>query len=381
MFSKFLRIFKKRYLTLNSIEISKENFLKNYKYLSSLNRKIKIAPVIKSNAYGHGILEVAKILDPLNVPFFCVYSLCEAYELFKLKIKTPILIMGYTNPENFKIKKLPFTFALFDIETAKVLNKYQKGCSVHIFVETGMNREGIPLNMLSHFLEEIKKLSNIKIEGLMSHLASGDDKKDPLNKIQIKNFKKALEICNKNRIHPKWIHLSNSDGLLNLPDVSTWHTPGVGNLARVGLALYGISQSASLQTNLKPILALKSKIIQIKKLKRGDRVGYGGTFIAKKPTVLGVLPLGYYDGVDRRLSNLGWAKVDGQLCKVLGKVSMNITTINLTKVSDPYIGQDAFVYSNNRSDLNSIENTAKICKTIPYDILIHLTASTKRVII
>lgn len=371
MISKLLKIFKKEYFTLNKIEISKDNLVDNYQYLSSLNRKVKIAPVLKSNGYGHGITEVAKILDTKKCPFFCVDSLYEAYELIKAKIKTPILIMGYTDPENFKAKKLPFSYAVFDIELARILNKYQSGCNVHIFVDTGMNREGVPLAKLPKFLKEIKKLENIKIEGLMSHLASADDSKDSLNKIQINNFKKAQEILKREGIKPKWIHLQNSDGL-------ALHLEGVNvNMARAGLALNGISKNQ----NLKPVLSLKSKIIQVKNLQKGDRVGYDGTFIAKKPMTFGVLPLGYYDGVDRRLSNKGFVKVGGTYCPIIGKVSMNITTIDLSPIYNTFVGQEVIVYSNNPEDKNSIENTAKICQTIPYTLLVHLAESIKRIII
>ncbi len=374
MINKIISIFKKEYRTLNIIEISRNSLIHNFKYLSSLNRRVKIAPVLKSNAYGHGIVEVAKILDKSGAPFFCVDSLYEAYELLKAGIKTPVLIMGYTDPQNFKVKKLPFIFAVFDLEMAQILNEYQSGCNVHIFVDTGMNREGVPLNELPNFLQELKKLHNIKIEGLMSHLASSDSPNDSLNKIQVINFKKALQIWKKNRFHPKWIHLSNSDGLLN--SIPAWDID-TQNMTRVGLALYGISSNQK----LKPVLSLKTKIIQIKKLKKGDRVGYNGTFIAKNPMILGVLPLGYYDGIDRRLSNNGSVTVDGVFCKIVGTVSMNVTTIDLSNVPNTYIGQEVIVYPSNPEDKNSIENSARICKTIPYDILIHLAASTKRVIV
>lgn len=371
MLRKILKLLKKDFQTLNLIEVSKANLIHNYKYLSSLNSKVKVAAVVKSNGYGHGIINVAKVLEPLDPPFFCVDSLFEAYELLKANITIPILIMGYTNPQNFKVKKLPFSYAIFDLELAKILNKYQQDCKVHIFIDSGMHREGIPVNELPEFLQEIKKLPNLKLEGLMSHLASADDKKDSLNKIQVRNFKKALRICQKYMFKPKWIHLQNSDGLaFNLPGCRV-------NMARVGLALYGISSDP----NLKPTLTLKSKIIQTKNLQKGDRVGYSGTFAAKRSMTIGILPLGYYEGVDRRLSNKGWVLVDGKPCKVIGKVSMNITTVDLSNIQNPFIGQEIIVYSNNPKDKNSVENVARLCRTIPYDILIGLSASIKRVIV
>ena len=374
LLKNFLRLFKKEYQTLNTIEISKKNLLQNYKYLFLVDKKVKIAPVLKSNAYGHGLVQTAKILegcDDYQIPFFCVDSLYEAYELLKANVKTKILVMGYTNPENLKIKKLPFSFAVYDLETVRVLNKYQANCGIHIFVDTGMNREGIQLEDLPKFLEELKLYKNLNVEGLMSHFASADEPKDSLNKKQFNNFTYVRRIVRKFVFKPKWIHIQNSDALAS-------HTRYVNvNTARVGLALYGISNNP----NLKPVLTFKSKIIQIKKLRIGDIVGYGGTFTAKKPMVLGVLPLGYFDGVDRRLSNKGFVIVNGQSCKIIGRVSMNITTIDLTKIPNPQIDQEALVYSSNPQDKNSIQNTARICKSIPYDILIHLSASTKRVIV
>lgn len=371
MISKILSFFKKEYRTLNKIELSKSNLLQNYRYLSSLNRKVKIAPVLKSNAYGHGIVEVAKILDKKSAPFFCVDSLYEAYKLLKSGIKTKVLIMGYTNPENFKVKKLPFSYAIFNAEMLQVLNKYQPGCGVHIFIDTGMHREGISLPQLPAFVEHLKQFPNLKIEGLMSHLASADDETDILNKTQIINFQKALEICKKSKVYPKWIHIQNSDGLnLKIKNLNL-------NMARAGLALFGISQNPE----LKPVLNLKSKIIQIKKLQKGDRVGYSGTYKTAGETSEGVLPLGYYDGVDLRLSNKGFVTVTGVECKIIGRVSMNITTVDLSKVKNPSIGQEVIIYSSNPNDKNSIQSVAKICRTIPYDILISLAASTKRVVV
>lgn len=372
MIGNLVRIFRKEYQTLNKIEISKENLLGNFKYLSSINKKISIAPVLKSNAYGHGIVEVAKILDPLNCPFFCVDSLFEAYQFLKMDIQTPVLIMGYTNPENFKVKKLPFSYVAFDLGMLKILNKYQPSCTVHIFVDTGMRREGIRLEDLPGFLSAIKQFRQLTVEGLMSHFASADNMKNPLNSLQVKNFKRAIQIVKQNGFNPRWIHIANSDGLLNY-----YQKLDFTNLARVGIGLFGISKDPK----LKPVLTLKTKIIQIKKLQKGDRVGYGGTYTAKKGLIIGVLPLGYYDGVDYRFSNQAAVIVDKIECPIIGRVSMNITTIDLSKVKNPYTNQEVIVYSDNPNDKNSIENAAKICKTIPYILLVNLAASTKREVV
>lgn len=375
---KIIKLFKKEYATLNKIEVSKDNILHNYNYLSALNGKVKIAPVVKSNGYGHGIANMAKILDPLKAPFLCVDSLYEAYELQKAGARTKILILGYTNPENLKIKRLPFSFAVYDLETAGVLNEHQKGCGIHIFVDTGMHREGIAIDELPEFLKALKEFKNLKTEGLMSHLASSEDKADPIFQKQIKQFKKAKDICKEFSLNPVWVHIAATGSLINpqtRPAIAE-----VSNMARAGLALYGFS-SSTFDQNLKPALKLTTRIIQIKKVAKGEKLGYDGTYTAKKDLIIAVLPIGYYDGVDRRLSNKGVFMVHNKACPVVGRVSMNINIIDISTVPEARTGDEAVVYSSDPESRNSLINSAKICRTIPYDLLVNLAESTRRVIV
>lgn len=378
MFDSLFKFFKREYLTLNRIEISKSALINNYHYLSSLSSKMVVAPVLKSNAYGHGIVEVGKVLDSEKAPFFCVDSLYEAYQLLKSKIKTPILIMGYTNPQNFKVKKLPFSFAVYDLEMAKVLNSYQWEAKVHIKVDTGMHRLGVSIEELPVFLQELKKLTNLKVEGLMSHLAVATDAKDPLFIKQVENFQKAQQIVKDAGFNLKWFHLTASAGLLN-PEARKIISQ-LTNLARSGRALYGIPPSKKI-TRLQPVLKLITHIAQIKVIDKGERVGYDGTYTAKKETILGLLPIGYFDGVDRRLSNKGSVLLNGVACPIVGKVSMNITAVDISKVKNPKLGQEVVVYSNQSEDTNSVYNNAEICQTIPYEILVHLVPSTRRTVV
>lgn len=376
MLSKLLKLLKKDFQTLNLIEVSKTNLIHNYIYLSALKKQVKIVPVIKSNGYGHGIINIAKILESQNPPFFCVDSLFEAYQLQNAEIKIPILITGYTNPENLKVKKLPFSFAVYTKDLLEAISKYQLQAGVHIFVDTGMRREGVTLEELPQFLEDIKK-SGVKVEGIMSHLASSESRKDKLFVTQISEFKKALIIAKKYRINPKWVHIGATGSIINpqtRPAIS-----GISNMVRAGLSLYGFSSSTPDQ-NLKPTLKLISHISQIKILKKGESIGYDGTYKAKKDTIIGVLPIGYYDGVDRGLSNKSFVKINSNFCPIIGRVSMNITTIDINH-TNAKVGDEIMVYSDNPKDKNSIENTAKICKKIPYEILVNLADSTRRVVV
>lgn len=371
-----LSLFKKSYYPLNKITISKKRLIHNYSYLSGISKDIKAAPVLKSNAYGHGLVSTAKILDSQNAPFFCVDSLYEAYELLKNKIKTPILIMGYVHPDNLSVKKLPFSYAVYNTESAIAINKYQPNAGVHIFVDSGMHREGITVSELPEFIRHLKSLNNLKIEGLMSHFGASEEPHNPSTQKQLKNFETAIRILNNEAVFPKWVHLGNSSAALNYKD----YQKKIGNVVRCGIALYGIDPEDK-DKNLMPVLELRTTLNQVKTVKRGERVGYSFTFKAETDKTIGILPLGYHDGLDRRLSTIGMVKIQDTLCPIIGRVSMNLTTIDITKLKNPKVGLDVVVYSNNNTEQNSINHLARNIDTIPYDLLVNLAASTKRLII
>lgn len=150
----------------NTIEISTKSLLANYRYLSSLNSQIKIAPVLKSNAYGHGLVEIAQILDPIGAPFFCVNSFAEAYALWKKEVKTPIHIMGYVDPSDLHEETFPFSYTTYNYEQLEAINKYQPGSDIHIFVDTGMHREGFRVNKLPALLKTLQQFPHVKLVDL-----------------------------------------------------------------------------------------------------------------------------------------------------------------------------------------------------------------------
>lgn len=356
---------------LNKVEILKKNLIENYETLNKISN-LKVAPVLKSNAYGHGLKETASVLDFFHPPFFCVDSLYEAYELLKTKISTPILIMGYVNPKNLVFKKLPFSYAVYDILTLKKIVHFQPHAGIHLFVDTGMQREGIPYMELEKFLKNIP--SKTKIEGIMSHLAMGQKPQSALTRKQVDRFNDAINLLKSKRINPSFKHIAASSALVNF---YKYKGNSLGNLARVGIALYG-----GLDFNfLKPTLKFSATISQIKEVKKGEKIGYDFTYEAKRDMKIGILSAGYNDGVDLRLSSTGYVLVGGIFCKIVGRVSMNITTIDITNCPKAKIGDKAIIYSPHLKDKNSIVNTAKKCNTIPYDILVHLHPSTKRIVV
>ena len=370
----------KDYLTLNQIEISPSALEHNLEYFARLNNT-KVAPVLKSNAYGHGLKLVGKFIsNHLDVPYICVDSLYEAYTLRKSHVRTPILIIGYTNPENFKIwKKLPFTLPIFDLETIKVLSDYQKGVKIHIKIDTGMNRLGLMPHQIQETIKLIKKYPHLKVEGIYSHFSQADNpQKKEFTQNQIRVFHEAIKIFEGSGIKFKWKHiLATSGAFLDL-------RPSF-NLMRLGIGFYGVNPLSvshphynNLASNLRPALKLMTHIAQIKEIGEGSEVGYGGTFIAPKSLKIAVLPIGYYDGVDRRLSNRGLVRVGESYCPIIGRISMNVTTIDISNVPQVKVGDKVVIFDDRNISKNSVARAADLVEMIPYELLTGLSETTKR---
>lgn len=376
--------FSRQYKTLNLIKVSQQALLNNFHFFQNQQEKALVAPVLKSNAYGHGLKLIAKFVDDhIKPPYICVDSLYEAYELEKAKTETPILIIGYTNPNNFKvIKRLKFTFPVYDEETIKTLHTYQPGVKVHLKIDTGMNRLGIHPNQIKEFIKLIKKFKKIKVEGIYSHLSQADEiKSKSFTKAQIKTFGKVISKFEQAGINFKWKHISATSGGTTIINPQF-------NLVRLGLGFYGLSpfppsssQGKLLTAHLKPALTLITHIAQVKTIKKGSEVSYAGTFIAKKKMKIAILPIGYYDGVDRRLSNKGLVAINDTYAPIIGRVCMNITVIDVSHLKEVEKGQEVTIFSDTKIDKNSLESSAILANTIPYTLLVNLSETTRRVLI
>lgn len=348
---------KKEYKTLNLIQVNKTALLNNYAFFQNQNPQAKVCPVLKSNAYGHGLKLIGKFVDDKIRPeFICVDSLYEAYELEKTKIVTPILILGYTFPDNFTHKKLNFRLPVFDVETLKILNEYQPGIKVHIKVDTGMNRLGIKENQVASFIATLGQYSKIEVEGIYSHLADADNEDEAFSQKQIETFKRVIKQFEAAGLEFKYKHICATAGALKFKDPEF-------NLIRLGFGFYQVPN---------PALKLISHIVDIKELQKGETVSYNCTFKAKQKMKIAVLPLGYYDGLDRRLSNKGFVKVHQTVCPIVGRVCMNITVIDITDLKTPQIGEEV--------EIDIIEQ-AKLINKSPYEALVNLSETTRRILV
>lgn len=374
----FLRkLLKPKYTTLNKIEIKAESIIANYNYLKSLQPAAEIFPVLKANAYGHGLKEMASILNRTSAPLVVVDSFPEAqivYRYFKRKvlILSEMPLRAYRYCRFFRTE-----FVIYNAATLKYLSHFGRKVKIHLFVNSGMNREGI--KDLGSFIAENKKyLDRVEVVGLCSHLASAGEE-SPLNKRQEVDFARALETLRAAGYYPRWVHLGNSAALftLNNPLLTAY---------RPGLALYGYNPLADQSSHpaLQPALQVFSHIVAIQELKAGEGVSYNESYRTKGPTRIAVIPFGYFEGLDRRFSNRAnflvkpgaeefWAPTAGNVC-------MNLTCLMIS-YREAAIGDIVKVISDNPADPNSLNNLAALIGTIPYELLVKLQPSIRREII
>lgn len=375
----FLRKIKKHFLHYDpSVEvlISKDRLIENLKEYQTKYPNFLFAPVLKSNAYGHGLLEIAQILDKEKIAFFVLDSLYEAMVLRNNGIKTDILVIGYTQLKNIINSKLPrVAFTITGLEQLQEIAKAVKvKIKIHLKVDTGMHRQGILFEQIKEAIDIIKNNKFLNLEGVCSHFADADNIEENFTKNQIEEWKKAIVLFKENFQTIKFFHISATAGVL-------YNEQSDGNVVRLGLGLYGINSSPIVKLNLKPILQVRSLISSLKTVKAGDSIGYNTTYQIKQPGVIATVPMGYFEGIDRKLSNCGFFKVNETYCPIVGRVSMNITSIDVSAIPNIRLDDEVVVISNNREDKNSVENIAKTIQTIPWEIFVHIPAHLRRNIV
>lgn len=359
---------------LISITISRSSLLHNLNQFRSMTPHRQVAPVLKSNAYGHKIDLIAHELENEHVPFYIIDSYFEAEALRNEGIKTPLLVIGYVREEsinNSRLKNIVYVISSLDS-----LRSIKKKTRIHLKIDTGMCRQGILPSERSEAVSIIQNNQNIILEGICSHFSDADSTDTSFTNKQIKIWNDTVEYFKQKFKFIKYFHISASEGHI--------YKDAYTNMTRLGIGLYGLTNINGLI--LKPVLEMKTIITSIKKIKKGDQVGYGRTFTADRDMTIATLALGYYEGVDRRLSNIGFVKIIDKnnlenFCPIIGRVSMNITIIDISKVSGIEIGNEVIVISKNKTDKNSVENIAKLCSSIPYEIVVHIPQHLKRIVV
>lgn len=316
-----------------------------------IDKDTKLGLVIKANAYGHGAVEVAKVLEEEKVDYICVAGLNEAMELRNNDIKAPILVMGYTPDDCLDIAvQNNITLTLFSKEQAEILSNISKQLSekskIHLKVDTGFNRLGFKINEdLPSTIKYIYNLPNINVEGIFSHLALKDEESDYE---QFNKFTSLLDEIKHLDIPIK--HICDSIGMVAYKD---FHM----DMVRVGASLYGYNSRKSIM-DLKPAMTFKSKFAQIKNIKKGEGISYDYSYVANKDMKVGTVLCGYSDGIPRILSNKGYVYVNGKKANILGKICMDQCIVDLTDIDDVDMNSEVIFYGNGGPELLDVANLA-----------------------
>lgn len=358
---------------LVTISISRSALLNNLNQFRANIPNHQIAPVLKSNAYGHGLTLVANELKNEDIPFFVIDSYFEAKALRNEKIANPLLIIGYSSTDSIVKNNLKnIIFTITSLDSLKELSaKILKPTHIHLKIDTGMHRQGILPEEKEEAIEIIKANQKIILDGICSHLSDADNTDQSFTKKQIALWNDLVKYFKKEFPSLKHWHISASAGYV--------YKHAEANVTRLGIGLYGLVDFNGL--NLRPVLEMKTIITSVRRISKGESLGYNNTYTASTDMAIATIPVGYNEGLDRRLSNKGFVKIDKQNCPILGRVSMNITIIDISKLNNVKIGDEVIVISATKNDLNSIENIAKICDTIPYEIAVHIPQHLRRILI
>jgi len=348
---------------------------------------ILFCAVVKSNAYGHGVRELLSLLP--SADWFAVNSLDEGLELRRLGIDRPVLLLGAV-----LLDRLPEALAadlrltVYNFETLEKLERLLKGdsvCRIHIKIETGTGRQGILPKNLSRFLERASGIDGIEIEGISTHFANIED---TLNheyaEQQLRTFNRIIDSVRASGVSPPVIHTACTAATILFPETHF-------DMLRTGIGLYGLwpsretflsaQSSGSPVPDLHPVLSWKTRIAQIKVLQEGSYIGYGCTYKTSRDTVLGVLPVGYADGYDRKCGNSAHVLIHGKRAPILGRICMNLTMIDLTDIPEASLEDTVVLLGRSGSEAITAEMMAEWIGSINYEVVTSISPFLPRIIV
>ncbi len=377
--------------SLSWIEIDRAALLHNLQQFRSLvGPGCGFLAVVKSNAYGHGLVEISRLLTRQGVDWLGVNSLEEVVALRKAEIKARLLVLGYVPLADLdEAVRMGVRLTVYNEETverlALICRRQKKKAYLHLKVETGTHRQGLRPEQIPHFLEKIRGRRGLVLEGLSSHFANIEDTTDPsYPRRQLELFHVAQRALEKSGLRPAFKHMSCTASTILFPE--TYH-----DLVRVGIGLYGYWPSKETYLScrlqkrcavlLKPVLSWRARVAQVKRLPRGAFIGYGGTYRTTRPTVLAVLPAGYADGYSRALSNAAFVLIRGRRAPVRGRVAMNFLTADVTDIRGVGLEETATLLGRDGTEACTAEHLASLTGTITYEVLSRLNPALPRIIV
>ena len=334
-----------------------------------LDPKTKIMGIVKSDAYGHGLLPVSRVLEGEGVQCLGVAHLHEALELRQNGIKIPIVILCgiKTREECNEVVEKDLTPVVYDMNIAELLStegvRKGKRVPIQLKVDTGMGQLGMPLESVESFIKKIMKYAGLHPEALISHLSSADESNADFTKIQIDNFKRAIELCKDLGLEFPLNNLANSAGIMA-------HKDAHFNMVRPGIMLYGGMPSPDFpsKVDIRPVMGFHGRILQIRDHPDGSPISYGRTFHTKGYQKIAVISAGYGDGLPRRISNKGWMLIKGKRVNMVGSVCMNMVMADITGMKDIRPGEEVVFLGRQGDEMIQGDEFAEWGETIAYEI-------------
>ncbi len=367
-------------------EVSAPALRHNLRLARELAAPAEVMAVVKANAYGHGAVQVARVLEAEGVAMLGVALVEEGIELRSAGVKAPILVMGGSYEGGYPLMvEHRLTPTLFRREhIAGLMGAAQrtgKPATAHLKLDTGMSRLGVQPDELAEYLTLLRAARGaIELEGFLSHFANADVQDDALTALQLRRFREGLAQVRDAGFNPRYRHLSNSAGLLGLRALND----GLDlNLVRPGLLLYGLVPDAWLGGGVAPqrVVAWKTGVMHLKQIEAGTAVSYGGTWVAQRPSLIATLPIGYADGFSRVYSGKASVLVHGKRAPVVGRVTMDMSMIDVTDIAEVKVNDEVVILGAQGDQRIDAEELAELAQTLHYEVLCSLGARVPRLLI
>ena len=363
--------------TVGEVDLGALEF--NYRQIKKrIPGDVKLLAVVKADAYGHGAVPISLRLEKLGVEYLGVAIPEEGVELRRGGVKTPILVLGgFFGGEVDQIFRFRLTPVIFTKDSLRILSRdaerRKRKVKVHLKVDTGMGRLGVPLNLWPDFLREVTRFPRIETEGILSHFAMTDEEKD-FTQNQWKAFQEAVTAAHELGICCPYLHMANSATLTTFPAYSA-------RLVRPGIMLYGSYPAPTFRSRipLKPVMTLKTHIHFLKSVPPGTRISYGGMFKAKRKSLIATLPIGYADGYSHHLSNHGEVLIHGKRAPVVGKVCMDFIMVDVTHIPRVSVGDEVILMGRQGKEQITPEEIAEKINSISYEVLCSIGKRVPRV--
>ena len=390
-----------------TVEIDLKALVRNYRKIAVHVKPMKVLCVLKANAYGLGVADYAKALASAGCTLFGVAEPFEALELKKaleptrssskasparaaspartasLARTAEVQILSSVLPDEIpEMVRAGVILPVIDLATAKLISvaavKAKTVAKVHFKLDTGMGRLGILAKDALAVMREVKKLPNLDCEGIFSHFPMAYDPKDPFTKRQIALFKDIVAAAEKEGFCFKKVHIAASDGINNFPEAAKRPF----TLVRTGINLHGsFDPYGKKALKVEPVLTLKTRVAQVRELPAGTTLGYGRTWCLNAPTRVATISAGYADGLPLALTNRGFVFIGGRRCKIVGRISMDYTTVDVSEVPDVKPGDEVICFGKCGKDAITPDDWAALKGTHAYDIICSLGNRVQRVVL